>query len=581
LERRLAAILSLDVVGYSRLIGADETGTLTALRTLRKDLVEPALKRHRGRIVKLMGDGLLAEFASVVDAVSAAVEIQEAMPARSAHLPEDQRIALRIGVNAGDVVVEGGDLFGDGVNVAARLQEIAEPNGVAISEGAHRELSGRLNLPFEDVGEKALKNIKQPVRTWMWSPASQTIELNGPDEPLALPDKPSIAVLPFENMSGDPEQEFFADGMTEDIITGLSKFRGLFVIARNSTFTYKGRAVDVKAVAGDLGVRYVLEGSVRSAGQRIRVTGQLIDAETGNHIWAERYDRDLDDLFAIQDEITAAIVAAIEPEVGAAERERVLRRAPETLDAWGLYQKGLAAYYSSTEESFQTAIDHFDRVNEIDPGFALAFAMGAEARCRYAANWNPEGAEADMLAVAAEKVQRAIALDPRESMCLAADARLRSFQGQDELAITKAHQAVALNPNHALAHHIRGAVLVSAHQPQEALDSFDEAIRLSPNSAFMAGFQMLRAFALAQLERYDEAVVWARLSVHAANPRVIAFYILVASLSELDQMAEAGTVLEQLYARQPDFRISRISELVVRVAGKNFIKALRKAGVPE
>ena len=581
MERRLAAILAADVVGYSRLIGADETGTLTMLRSLRKDLVEPTLKRHHGRVVKLMGDGLLAEFASVVDAVAAAVEIQQATPERSAHLPEDRRIALRIGVNIGDVVVEDGDLFGDGVNVAARLQEIADPDGVAISGGAHRELRGRLDLPFEDAGEKTLKNIAEPVRTWLWSPASGTGKVSGPDEPLALPDKPSIAVLPLENMSGDPEQEYFADGMAEDIITGLSKFRGLFVIACDSSFTYKGRSVDVKAVARDLGVRYVLEGSVRRAGQRIRVTGQLIDAETGNHIWAERYDRELDDLFAIQDEITSAIVAAIEPELGLAERERVLRRAPETLDAWGLYQKGLAAYYSSTEEGFQTAIDHFDRVNAIDPDFALAFAMGAEARCRFIANWNPEGKESDMLAVAAEKVQRAIALDPRDSMCLAADARVRVFQGQFDLAISKAQQAVTLNPNHALAHHIRGAVLMAAHRSQEALDSFDEAIRLSPNSAFMAGFQMVRAMALFQLERFDEAVEWARQSVHAANPRVLAFQILVASLSQLDQMTEAEAVLNQLYGRQPNFRISRISASHSAHMGPKFIEALRKAGVQE
>jgi len=397
---------------------------------------------------------------------------------------------------------------------------------------------------------------------------------------LPVPDKPSIAVLPFTNLNGDPEQDFFGEGLAEDIITELSRFRSLFVIARNSTFAYKNRAIDVKTVAREMGVRYVLEGSVRKIGRRIRVTGQLIDAEAGNHIWAERYDRELDDLFAIQDEITDSIVAAIEPEVSSAERERVMRRPPGRLDAWGLYQKGLAAYYSSTEEGFRTAIDCFDRANAMDPNFALAFAMGAEARCRYIANWNPDESEA-LLVDAAEKVQRAIGLDPRESMCLAADARVRAWQGRFNLAIEKARQAVTLNPNHALAHHIRGAVLAAAHRPDEALESFDQAIRLSPSSAFMAGFQMVRAASLFQLGRYEDAMKWAQQSVYSANPRVIAFAILAASLSKLDRMDEAKAVLEQLYERQPNFRISRISVGLGRVTGTGFPDALRRVGVPE
>lgn len=362
---------------------------------------------------------------------------------------------------------------------------------------------------------------------------------------MSLPDNPSIAVLPFTNMSGDPGQEYFADGMAEDIITALSRFRSLFVIARTSTFTYKGLAVDVKKVAHDLGVRYILEGSVRRIGKRIRVTGKLIDAQTGNNIWAERYDREDVDLHAIQDEITDAIVAAIEPEVDAAERGRVLRKAPETLDAWGLYQKKLSAYYSSTEQGFQTAVDFFDRVNVIDPGFALAYAMGAEARFRFVANWNPEHSEI-LLAEATTKAQHAIALDPRDSMCLAADARIHAWQGEFDLAIAKANQAVALNPNHAHAHHVRGVVLAMAHQPQGALDALDQAIRLNPNSVFLAGFQMVRSAALFQLGRFDEAVEWGRRSVRSANPRVIAFAILAASLSELERMDEAKDVLKQL-----------------------------------
>jgi TolB-like protein len=463
-------------------------------------------------------------------------------------------------------------LLHDGGDRAGALRQYQ-----ACADILNKELQVEPDATTRALYEEIRSDTSTSAATGSLGPAPEPTRAEAPPP---LPDKPSIAVLPFANLSGDPEQDFFGEGLAEDIITELSRFRSLFVIARNSTFAYKGRTIDVKTAARDLGVRYVLEGSVRKSERRIRVTGQLIDAETGNHIWAERYDRELDDLFAIQDEITDALVAAIEPEVGAAERERALRQAPESLDAWGLYQKCLAAYYGSTEEGFRIAIDHFERASAIDPSFALAFAMAAESRCRFIANWSPKETDS-LLAEAAEKAQRAIALDPRESMCLAADARVRAFQSQFDLAIAKALQAVTLNPNHALSHHIRGFVLVAAHQPQEALESFDQAIRLSPNSVFMAGFQMVRAVALYQLERYDEAVEWARQSVHAANPRAIGFAILAASLSELDRMDEAEAALQQLYDRQPNFRIGGVSERQSRVMGKRFTEALRKAGVPE
>ncbi len=379
MERRLAAILALDVVGYSRLIGADEAGTLTMLRTLRKELVEPTLKRHHGRVVKLMGDGLLAEFASVVDAVAAAVDIQEAIPERSAHLPEDRRVTLRVGVNIGDVVVEDGDLFGDGVNIAARLQEVADPNGVAISNGAHRELRGKLELPFADAGEKDLKNIVEPVRAWLWSPANSLADAPTSELPLAETDKPSIAVLPFDNMSGDKEQEFFADGMTEDIITALSKHRWLRVIARNSTFKFKGKAVDIRQIAAELGARYVVEGSVRRSGQRLRITAQLIDAATRDHLWAERYDRSLEDIFDLQDEITDTIVGRVEPELGAAERHRVDRKPRTNLQAWDCFHLGMSHFYKFTVEGNFESQRLLKRSFELDPDFGDAYAWWAYA----------------------------------------------------------------------------------------------------------------------------------------------------------------------------------------------------------
>src|SRR5271167_3101208 len=336
-NRRLAAIVSADVAGYSRLMGADEEGTLGRLKTLRAELIDPKIAEHGGRIVKTTGDGLLLEFSSVVGAVRCVVEVQTAMALRNANLPQDRRIEFRIGVNLGDMLIDGDDIFGDGVNVAARLQESAKPGGICVSSRVHDDVRDRLDLGFDDGGEQSLKNIARPVRIWQWNAAAPSSAAMDPAGPaLPLPEKPSIAVLPFANMSGDPEQEYFADGIAEDVIILLSKSRALFVIARNSSFTYKGRAVDVKQVGRELGVRYVLEGSVRKAGNRVRVTGQLIEAAIGGHLWAERYDRDLTDIFAVQDEITASVSAAILPTMERSERERAARKPPDSLRRVGM-----------------------------------------------------------------------------------------------------------------------------------------------------------------------------------------------------------------------------------------------------
>src|SRR6201993_5364285 len=335
--RRLAAILAADGAGDSRLMGADEEGTLERLKALRRELIDPKIAEHHGRIVKTTGDGMLVEFASVVDAVRCAVEVQQAMTERNTGVAADQRIKLRIGINLGDVIVEGDDLYGDGVNIAARIEALADAGGVFVSNTVHDHVRDRLPFAFEDLGEQQVKNIARPVRVYRVCDVTAKSLLAPAAPALPLPDKPSIAVLPFANMSGDPEQEYFVDGMVEEIITALSRIRWLFVIARNSSFTYKRQAVDVKRVGRDLGVRYVLEGSVRKGGDRIRITGQLIDALTGTHLWAERYDRDLSDVFAVQDEIAASVAAVIEPALAAAEQQRVLRKPPERLDAWEAY----------------------------------------------------------------------------------------------------------------------------------------------------------------------------------------------------------------------------------------------------
>ncbi len=578
-QRRLAAILEADVAGYSRLMSDDEAGTRARFNTHLHELIEPTVERRRGRVVKTTGDGLLVEFVSVVDAVQCAVEIQKAMADRNTDEPVKRRMEFRIGVNLGDVIVEGDDIHGDGVNVAARLEGLADPGGICISASVHEQVRGKLDIGFENIGPQEVKNITEPVHTYR-------VLLEQPsafDEPPPLPSKPSIAVLPFENMSGDPEQEFFADGMAEDIITGLSRFRWLFVIARNSTFTFKGRLVDVKQVAKELGVRYVLEGSVRKGGNRIRFTAQLIDATTGNHIWAERYDRELEDVFAVQDEITEAIVAAIAPEISAVELKRAERKPPGNLDAWDIYQRGLAVYYTTTEEGLESAIELFDKVNDLDTEFAPAFAMAAEARFRYLFHFRPNN-RGTLLKQAQEKSQKGIALDSRDPVCLLADGRVNTHLGQHDLAISQIKEAISLNPNYAMAHYALGFALRAAGRAEESISHIDRAIRLSPHDAFLAGFQNWRAMTLFDLKRYEEAVEWAHRASRNPNPRFWTFAVLAAALTKLGHEEEAQKALDELIMRAPHFSLDFVHEastfLKVEFT-KSFIEALRNAGVPE
>jgi len=373
-ERRLTAILAADVAGYSRLTGFDEEGTHARLQDHLRSLVDPKIAEHRGRVVKNTGDGMLAEFGSVVDAVRCAVDVQRGMLERNANVPQEKRIEFRIGINVGDIILDRGDIFGDGVNVAARLEGVAEPGGICVSGRVLEDVQGKLDIAFEDAGEQQLKNIVRPVRVYRVRPggAAATTRFS-----LPLPDKPSIAVLPFENMSGDPEQEYFADGIVEEIITALSRFRQLFVIARNSSFTYKGRAVNVKQVGCELGVRYVLEGGVRKAVDRVRITAQLVDALTGAHLWADRFDGALKDIFELQDKVTESVVGAIAPRLEQAEIERSKRKPTESLDAYDYYLRGMASIYQWTRESTSKALSLFYRAIELDPDFALAYAAAA------------------------------------------------------------------------------------------------------------------------------------------------------------------------------------------------------------
>jgi adenylate cyclase len=380
-ERRLAAILAADVAGYSRLMGEDEGGTLRQFKAIRAELIDPTISKHNGRLVKTTGDGLLVEFSSVVDALRFATELQAGMVERNAPIATDKRIEFRIGINVGDVVVEDGDIFGDGVNVAARLEGLAEPGGICVSALVQRDAAGKLDLAFEDLGEQTLKNIARPLQVYRVATQRGSETVTEP-APLPLPDKPSVAVLPFTNMSTDLEQEFFADGIAEDVITALSRYPSLFVIARNSSFTYKGRAVDVKLVGHELGVRYVLEGSLRKSGSRIRVTAQLVEAETGKHVWAERYDRDLADIFVVQDEITEAVTIAVAPAVADAELHRAMRKPPGSLDAWAAYQRGLWHLSKFSADDYALGQRFFQEAVNLDPNFAGGYTGLAYAQRR-------------------------------------------------------------------------------------------------------------------------------------------------------------------------------------------------------
>src|ERR1700745_1332822 len=375
-ERKLAAILAADVAGYSRLMGADEEGTLAALKALRRELADPKIKEHRGRIVKTAGDGLLLEFASVVDAVRCAVEVQREMAERNVDVLPDCRIEFRMGINVGDIIRDGRDIYGDGVNVAARLETLAEPGGICVSRMVRDQVRDKLDFSFEDMGEQQVKNIARPLRVHRLKlfeeETSPTVRPSNQASapPLAVPDKPSVAVLPFTNMSGDLEQEFVSDGIAEDVITALSRYPSLFVIARNSSFTYKGRAVDVRQAGLGLGVRYVLEGSMRKAANRIRLTAQLVEAQTGKQVWAERYDRNLVDIFAVQDEITEAVTIAVAPAIADAELRRAVRKSPGSLDAWAAYQRGLWHVFKFSRDDDALAQKYFQQAVDIDPTFA-------------------------------------------------------------------------------------------------------------------------------------------------------------------------------------------------------------------
>jgi adenylate cyclase len=548
-ERRLAAILAADVAGYSRLIEADEEGTLRRLKALRAEVIDPKIAAHHGRIVKTTGDGLLVEFASVVDALRCAAEVQAAMGESNAPLPPDRRIAFRVGINVGDIVVEDGDIFGDGVNVAARLEGLAEPGGICVSARVQEDAAGRLDLAFEDMGEQALKNIARPVRAYrVLTAAGSTPARSSSDPP--LPSKPSIAVLPFANMSGDPEQEYFVDGMVEEIITALSRIRWLFVIARNSTFTYKGRPVDVKEVGRELGVRYVLEGSVRKAGQRVRITGQLIDALSGTHLWADRFDGSLEDVFELQDKVAVSVAGVIEPALQAAEMRRSAARPTADLGAYDLYLRALASFSPITKERILEALRLLDQAIAIDPRYGPALAQAALCHARLVTEGWTEAPKKNRC-IGIDLARQALQVAENDSGILAGAALVLARFGEDIGAmIGLVDRALALNPSFARGWRVSGLLRTFAGEPDLAIEHIETSLRLSPRERMG---QPLSAMGMAYFfkRQFDEAASKLLLSIQDDPGFPNSYRILAACYAHMGRLDEAHAIVAQLRAITP------------------------------
>jgi len=550
--RRLAAILAADVAGYSRLMGADEEGTLERLKALRREILDPKIAEHHGRIVKTTGDGFLVEFASVVDAVRCAVEVQQAMPEHNTGIAARNRIELRIGINLGDVIVEGDDLYGDGVNIAARIEALADAGGVFVSNTVHDHVRDRLPFVFEDLGEQQVKNIARPVRVYRVRNAA-TAATSPPSPPvpvLPLPDKPSIAVLPFANMSGDPEQEYFADGMVEEIITALSRIRWLFVIARNSTFTYKGQAVDVKQVGRELGVRYVLEGSVRKGGNRVRITGQLIDAMTGAHLWADRFDGSLEDVFELQDKIAVSVAGIIEPALQAAEMRRSAARPTTDLTAYDLYLRALAAFYPITRERIFEALRLLEQAIAIDRHYGPALSWAAICHWRLVeSGWAEAPEESRRKGV--ELARQALQAAQNDPGILANAAIVLARFGEDIGAmIGLVDRALALNPSFAHGWYLSSVLRHWAGQPDLAIEHAETSLRLSPREHIGTPLLVMGQAHFFK-RQFDEAASKLLLSLQDQAGSPVAYRFLAACYAHMGRLDEAHAIVAQLRVITP------------------------------
>jgi len=584
-SRRLVAVFAADVEGYSRLMGADEVDTLKGL-TERRAILDRIIGEYRGRIANTAGDSVLAEFGSAVDAVQCAVEAQVALAEANSSLALDRRISFRIGIHIGDVMVRAGDLFGDGVNIAARLQAIANPGAVFISGATYDQVHKVLPMTFADLGDQRVKNIQEPIRTYQVGASGGTRDAAPagavePETPPPMPNKPSIAVLPFENMSGDPEQEYFADGMVEEIITALSRFKWLFVIARNSSFTFKGKAADIKEVGRRLGVRYVLEGSVRKAAGRVRITGQLIDAVTGAHIWADRFERDLTDVFALQDEVTVAVVSAIQPKLLQTEIALATRRRPENLTAYDYFLRATQQYYLTTREGVAEAIRLARRALELDPQFGLVAVLAGNSHMDkvlwgYTVDLQFERQEAVRLS------RLALSLDDGDPEVLARAALISAFMvGDSESEIEMADRAVALNVNSYVGWQTRGWVYKIAGLYEEAIQSFERAGRISPVDPALHRTVVGMAAAYIELRRFDEAIAAGKKAQRQSPSFLATSRCLASAFAHLGRDAEAREAAARVLEFDPTFTISGWIARGGQSNSKLLIEGLRKAGLPE
>ena len=551
MERRLSAIMAADVVGYSRLMSANEVATLTALKDHRAQLIDPKIAQHQGRIVKLTGDGMLVEFPSVVNAVECACTIQREMRARNADTPSERRIEFRVGINLGDVIVDDDDIFGDGVNVASRIEGIAKPGGVAVSGAVRDNIGNKLDLVFEDMGEQELKNIGLPVRVYDVILAAGLESASQADE-LSDSEKPSIAVLPFNNMSGDGEQEYFSDGITEDIITDLSKVSGLFVVGRNTSFTYKGKAIQLQQVAAELGVKFLLEGSVRKAGQRVRVTGQLIDGGSGGHLWADRYDRDLTDIFEIQDEITTAIVDQLKIRLLPKEKKAIERAPTVNVEAYNYYLKGRQLFHAFTKSYLILAKEMFARAVEIDPNYARAYAGMASSISRLWGMYNVPTVAEELLAI----TDKALALDPNLSEAHAARGEALANSGRRSEAAAAFQRALELDPNSFDGSLSYARFCVTEGKPEKAIELYLRALEIQPDDSQAP---MLLQIVYRAIGRIEESERYGRLGLkraeeqlklHPENSRPA--QLGAATLASLGEKEQALKWLERARLIDPD-----------------------------
>jgi adenylate cyclase len=573
--RRLAAILAADVVGFSSMMEKDEEGTLMQIKALQSEVVRPAAENHHGRVVKTTGDGLLIEFASPVEAVRCAIAIQDMLASGP--------LQMRIGLNLGDIIIEpDGDVYGDGVNIAARLEGIADPGGICISGSVYDQVEGKIDRRFESQGEQQVKNITRPVRVYVRSGAHQPLTQTPPatDGSRAVSDKPSLAVLPFTNLSSNPEHEFFADGLSEDIVTGLSRLNWLLVIASTSTVAYRGRSIDVRQVARDLGVRYILEGSVRASGERIRVTAQLIEARTGRHLWAEKYDRRVSDIFVVQDEITESVVAAIEPRLYAEEGFQAKSQSPGTITAWGLVARAIGLINKVGRAENDEARRLLERALQLEPTYAKAHAIMSWAVWWAAWNfWLPD--EPTGYEEARRHAETALAIDPSEPWARLVLGLHLSTGGLHDRALYELETALRINPSFALARIIYAWALARAGRPDAAVEESEKALRLSPSDSYLSLYELVHGFALLAARRFDEAVSYLRKSVVAFPDFPTPYALLISCCGHLGLIEEAQPLLAHRNSIGPPLTVTMLRYALRKYAPMEVIAGgLEKAGVP-